>query len=210
MSSSAYLKVWKYAALGSALLPIAAKAGDIPTTPPVNFTNSSTATVGSTMVNVVDAYTNLMLNDPKLTNGTGVMEQNLATVIRMTNARTAAQTLEAIHDDRTSQQYSVLNGLGVLTGYFMTGTGASASTTPTSLTPTTYAPYTLQNFQSNINYLNSASWGATSFGNGTATPLASAVNFVNNVVRANSSTEPSKRTFERYMGSTAPVTTPSA
>ena len=93
MSSSAYLKVWKYAALGSALLPIAAKAGDIPTTPPVNFTNSSTATVGSTMVNVVDAYTNLMLNDPKLTNGTGVMEQNLATVIRMTNARTAAQTL---------------------------------------------------------------------------------------------------------------------
>ncbi|MDU1689365.1 MAG: helix-turn-helix domain-containing protein [Bradyrhizobium sp.] len=96
MSSSAYLKVWKYAALGSALLPIAAKAGDIPTTPPVNFTNSSTATVGSTMVNVVDAYTNLMLNDPKLTNGTGVMEQNLATVIRMTNARTAAQTLESM------------------------------------------------------------------------------------------------------------------
>ncbi|BAM92943.1 serine protease/outer membrane autotransporter /membrane-associated phospholipid phosphatase [Bradyrhizobium oligotrophicum S58] len=211
MSSSAYLKFWKYAALGSALLPIAAKAGDIPTTPPVNFTNSSTATVGSTMVNVVDSYTNLMLNDPTLTNGTGVMEQNLATVIRMTNARTAAQTLEAIHDDRTSQQYSVLNGLGVLTGYFMTGTGASASgTTPNSLTPTTYAPYTLQNFQSNINYLNSASWGATSFGNGTATPLASAVNFVNNVVRANSSTEPSKRTFERYMGSTAPVTNPAA
>lgn len=211
MSSSAYLKFWKYAALGSALLPFAAKAGDIPTTPPVTFTNSSTATVGSTMVNVVDSYTNLMLNDPTLTNGVGVMEQNLATVIRMTNARTAAQTLEAIHDDRTSQQYSVLNGLGVLTGYFMTGTGASASgTTPNSLTPTTYAPFTLQNFQSNINYLNSASWGATSFGNGTATPLASAVNFVNNVVRANSSTEPSKRTFERYMGSTAPVTNPGA
>ncbi|MGJ5208117.1 autotransporter domain-containing protein [Bradyrhizobium sp. HKCCYLR20261] len=211
MSSSAYLKFWKYAALGSALLPFAAKAGDIPTTPPVNFTNSSTATVGSTMVNVVDSYINLMLNDPALTNGTGVMEQNLATVVRMTRARTAAQTLEAIHDDRTSQQYSVLNGLGVLTSSFMTGTGASASgTTPNSLTPTTYAPYTLQNFQSNINYLNSASWGATTFGNGSATPLAAAVNFVNNTVRANSSTEPSKRTFERYMGSTAPVTNPGA
>ncbi|WP_257167840.1 autotransporter domain-containing protein [Bradyrhizobium sp. SRS-191] len=211
MSSSACLKFWKYAALGSALLPFAAKAGDIPTTPPVNFTNSSTATVGSTMVNVVDSYINLMLNDPTLTNGTGVMEQNLATVVRMTQARTAAQTLEAIHDDRTSQQYSVLNGLGVLTGYFMTGAGASANgTTPTSLTPTSYAPYTLQNFQSNINYLNSASWGATTFGNGSATPLAAAVNFVNNTVRANSSTEPSKRTFERYMGSTAPVTNPGA
>ncbi|CCE00590.1 autotransporter domain-containing protein [Bradyrhizobium sp. STM 3809] len=211
MSSSAYLKFWKYAALGSALLPLAARAGDIPTTPPVNFTNSSTATTGSTMVNVVDSYANLMLNDPALTNGTGVMEQNLATVIRMTQARTAAQTLEAIHDDRTNQQYSVLNGLGVLTGYFMTGTGASASgTTPNSLTPTTYAPYTLQNFQSNINYLNGASWGATTFGNGSATPLAAAVNFVNNTVRANSSTEPTKRTFERYMGSTAPVTNPAA
>ncbi|GLH81283.1 hypothetical protein SSBR45G_61920 [Bradyrhizobium sp. SSBR45G] len=211
MSSSAYLKFWKYTALGSALLPFAARAGDIPTSPPVNFTNSSTATVGSTMVNVVDSYANLMLNDPALTNGTGVMEQNLATVIRMTKARTAAQTLEAIHDDRTNQQYSVLNGLGVLTGYFMTGTGASASgTTPNSLTPTTYAPYTLQNFQSNINYLNGASWGATTFGNGSATPLAAAVNFVNNTVRANSSTEPTKRTFERYMGSTAPVTNPAA
>src|SRR5215471_11807410 len=139
MSSAASLKLLKCAALGAALVPFAARAGAIPTGPPVNFTNSTDPKVGSTIVNILDAYTNLMLFDPKLRNGVGVMEQNIKTVIEMTQGRTAAQTLAAIHDDRTAQPYSVVNGLGALTSYFMTGIGSSSTgTAPMSLTPTSY------------------------------------------------------------------------
>jgi hypothetical protein len=90
MSSAASLKLLKYAALGAVLVPFAARAGAIPTTPPVNFTNSTDPAVGSTIVNVLDSYTNLMLFDPKLRNGVGVMQQNVQTVIKMTQDRTAA------------------------------------------------------------------------------------------------------------------------
>jgi membrane-associated phospholipid phosphatase len=214
MSSAASLKLWKYAALGAALVPFAARAGSIPTTPPVNFTNSSDAAVGSTIVNLLDSYATLMLFDPKLRHGAGVMDQNIETVIKMTRNRTAAQTLAAIHDDRTAQPYSVVNGLGVLTSYFMTGIGSSTTATaPTSLTPTSYAITTLQDYAPTargINYLNGATIGFTNFGDGTATPLASAANFLNNTIRNNASTEPPKRTFERYMGSTGPVTNPAS
>src|SRR5579883_2444907 len=214
MTSAASLKIWKYAALGALVVPLAARAGPIPTTPPVNFTNSSTASVGSTIVNLLDSYTHLMLVDPRLRDGAGVMEQNYQTVIRMTQARTAAQTLAAIHDDRTAQPYSVLNGLGPLTSYFMTGIGSSTTAAPpSSLTPTSYVITTLQDYEptgQGINYLSSATIGFAAFGNGTATPLASAANFLNTTIRNNASTEPPKRTFERYMGSTAPVTNPAS
>jgi membrane-associated phospholipid phosphatase len=214
MSSAASLKLWKYAALGAVLIPFAARAGSVPTTPPVNFTNSTTPAVGSTIVNLLDAYANLMFFDPKLKNGVGVMEQNIKTVIEMTQDRTAAQTLAAVHDDRTAQPYSVLNGLGALTSYFMTGIGSSTTgTPPMSLTPTSYVITTLPDYAPNakgINYLNGATIGFTTFGDGTATPLASAANFLNNTIRANASTEPPKRTFERYMGSTGPVTNPAS
>jgi hypothetical protein len=66
MSSAASLKLRKYAALGAVLVSFAARAGVIPTTPPVNFTNSTNPAVGSTIVNLLDSYTNLMLFDPKL------------------------------------------------------------------------------------------------------------------------------------------------
>jgi membrane-associated phospholipid phosphatase len=214
MSSAASLKLWKYAAVGAALVPFAARAGSIPTTPPVNFTNSSSATVGSTIVNLLDSYANLMRFDPKLRHGAGVMDQNIDTVIRMTRNRTAAQTLAAIHDDRTAQPYSVVNGLGPLTSYFMTGIGSSTTgTAPASLTPTSYVTTTLQDYASTaqgINYLSGATIGFATFGDGTATPLASAANFLNNTIRNNASTEPPKRTFERYMGSTGPVTNPAS
>jgi membrane-associated phospholipid phosphatase len=214
MSSAASLKLLKYAVLSAALVPFAARAGAIPTTPPVNFTNSTDPKVGSTIVNLLDSYANLMLFDPKLRNGVGVMEQNIRTVIRMTRDRTAAQTLAAVHDDRTAQPYSVLNGLGALTSYFMTGIGSSTTgTAPMSLTPTSYVITTLQDYAPSakgINYLNGATIGFTTFGDGTATPLASAANFLNNTIRNNASTEPPKRTFERYMGSTGPVTNPAS
>lgn len=214
MSSAASLKLWKYAALGAALVPFAARAGSIPTTPPVNFTNSTNAAVGSTIVNLLDSYANLMLLDPKLRHGPGVMDQNIETVIKMTRNRTAAETLAAIHDDRTAQPYSVVNGLGVLTSYFMTGIGSSTTgTAPTSLTPTSYVITTLQDYAptaQGINYLNGATIGFATFGDGTATPLAGAANFLNNTIRNNASTEPPKRTFERYMGSTGPVTNPTS
>ena len=214
MSSAASLKLWKYAALGAALVPFAARAGSIPTTPPVNFTNSSSASVGSTIVNLLDSYAKLMQLDPKLRHGPGVMDQNIQTVIKMTRDRTPAQTLAAIHDDRTAQPYSVLNGLGVLAPYFMTGIGSSTTgTAPTSLTPTSYVITTLQDYAptaQGINYLNGATIGFATFGDGTATPLASAANFLNTTVRNNASTEPPKRTFERYMGSTGPVTNPAS
>jgi membrane-associated phospholipid phosphatase len=214
MSSAASSTLWKYAVLGAALVPFAARAGSIPTTPPVNFTNSSTAAVGSTIVNLLDSYSNLMQFDPKLRHGPGVMDQNIETVIKMTRNRTAAQTLAAVHDDRTAQPYSVLDGLGVLTSYFMTGIGSSATgTAPASLTPTSYVITTLQDYASTaqgINYLNGATIGFSTFGNGTATPLAGAANFLNNTIRNNASTEPPKRTFERYMGSTGPVTNPAS
>jgi membrane-associated phospholipid phosphatase len=214
MSSARSLKSWKYAALGAVLVPLAARAGTIPTTPPVNFTNSTTPAVGSTIVNVLDSYAGLMLFNPRLSTGLGVMEQNIQTVVRMTQHRTAAQTLAAIHDDRTAQPYSVLNGLGTLTSNFMTGIGSSTTgTAPTSLTPTSYVITALQDYEPNakgINYLTGATIGFTTFGDGTATPLASAANFLNNTVRNNASTEPPKRTFERYMGSTGPVTNPAS
>ena len=214
MMSAVSLKFWKYAALGALVVPLAARAGSIPTTPPVNFNNSSSAAVGSTIVNLLDSYTHLMLVDPRLRDGAGVMEQNYQTVIRMTQARTAAQTLAAIHDDRTAQNYSVLNGLGPLTSYFMTGIGSSTTgTPPASLTPTSYVITTLADYEptgQGINYLTGASIGFAAFGNGTATPLASAANFLNTTIRNNASTEPPKRTFERYMGSTAPVTNPAS
>ncbi len=212
--SSTSLKFWKYAALGAAFVPLAAQAGSIPATPPVNFTNSSTASVGSTIVNLLDSYANLMQYDPRLQHGGGVMDQNIETVVRMTRNRTPAQTLAAIHDDRTAQPYSVLNGLGVLTPYFMTGIGSSAtSTAPAKLAPTSYVTTTLQDYAptaQGINYLNAASIGFAAFADGTATPLAAAANFLNNTIRNNASTEPPKRTFDRYMGSTVPVTNPSS
>jgi membrane-associated phospholipid phosphatase len=214
MSSATSLKLWKYAALGAALMPFAARAGSIPTTPPVNFTNSTNAVVGSTIVNLLDSYTNLMLFDPKLRHGPGVMGQNIETVVKMTRHRTAVQTLAAVHDDRTAQPYSVLNGLGVLTSYFMTGIGSSTTgTAPASLTPTSYVITTLPDYAPDaqgINYLSAATIGFTTFGNGTATPLAGAANFLNNTIRNNASTKPPKRTFERYMGSTGPVTNPAS
>ena len=214
MSSAASMKLWKYAALGAVLAPFAARAGLIPTTPPVNFTNSTDPKVGSTIVNLLDSYASLMVFDPKLKNSVGVMEQNIQTVIEMTRNRTAAQTLVAIHDDRTAQPYSVLNGLGALTSYFMTGIGSSTTgTAPVSLTPTSYVITTLQDYAPDakgINYLSGATIGFTTFGDGTATPLASAANFLNNTIRNNASTEPPKRTFERYMGSTRPVTNPAS
>jgi membrane-associated phospholipid phosphatase len=214
MSSAASLKLWKYAALGAALAPLAARAGGIPTTPPVNFTNNSSAAVGSTIVNLLDSYTSLMQFDPRLKHGPGVMDQNIETVIKLTRSRTAAQTLAAIHDDRTAQPYSVLNGLGVLTSSFMTGIGSSTTATaPNSLTPTSYVITTLEDYAPSaqgINYLNGATIGFAAFGDGTATPLAGAANFLNNTIRNNASTEPPKRTFERYMGSTGPVTNPAS
>jgi hypothetical protein len=209
MSHAVALKSWKYAALGAVLAPFAAQAGAIPTEPPVNFTNSTTPTVGSTIVNALDSYTHLMLFDPKVKNHVGVMEQDIRIVIQMTNQRTPAQTLAAIHDDRTAQPYSVLNGLGPLTSYFMTGIGSSTTATaPAQLTPTSYLITTLQDYEANINLLTNATIGFASFGNGSPTPLASAANFLNNTIRSNSSTEPPKRTFDRYMGSTLPVTNP--
>jgi membrane-associated phospholipid phosphatase len=214
MSSAASLKLLKYAALCAVLVPLAARAGTIPTTPPVKFTNSTDPKVGSTIVNLLDSYSNLMLFDPKVRNGISVMEQNIRIVIEMTQRRTAVQTLAAIHDDRTAQPYSVLNGLGVLTSYFMTGIGSSTTgTAPMSLTPTSYVITTLQDYAPNakgINYLNGATIGFTTFGDGTATPLASAATFLNSTIRNNASTEPPKRTFERYMGSTEPVTNPAS
>src|SRR3974390_3403376 len=144
MSSAASSKFLKYAALGADLVAFAAGAGAMPTTPPVNFTNSTNPAVGSTIVNLLDSYAHLMLFDPQLRNGVGVMEQNFETVIAMTQARTADGTLAAVHDDRTAQPYSVLNGLGPLTSSFMTGIGSSTTgTPPMSLTPTSYVITTL-------------------------------------------------------------------
>src|SRR6266700_5684923 len=70
MSSAVSLRLWKYAALGAALVPFAARAGGIPTTPPVNFTNNSSAAVGSTINGTnpygdgafVSGHTNLAAN----------------------------------------------------------------------------------------------------------------------------------------------------
>jgi outer membrane autotransporter protein len=175
----------------SMLTPVAALA-QVPTSPPVNFSNSTSINPGTVIGNLLDSYATLEATQPQL------FVQNYDIVINMTQARTDAQTLAAIHDDRTAQPYSATNGLGTLTNLFLTGAGASFSgVTPNQLTPTTYVTTTLADYQANINYGSSASFGAITFGNGTATPLASAVNFLNVIVKANSSTEPPKRLFER-------------
>ncbi|MBE9605531.1 autotransporter domain-containing protein [Acetobacteraceae bacterium H6797] len=176
---------------GTCLSPLAAHAQS----PAVNYTNSSTPGAGATVAGTLDSYLDLMVNNP------AVMTQNIQTVIEMTRNRTEAQTVAAITTDRIGQQYNVMNGLGVLTSMFLTGSGASASgTTPQSLTQTSFVTPTLADYVANINYMNNASYGSTTFGNGSATPLASAVNFIENIARLNTSSEPSKRIFDRYMG----------
>ncbi|TDT89601.1 outer membrane autotransporter protein [Azorhizobium sp. AG788] len=182
------------------LLPAYALAQQVPTSPPVNFVNSTTPATGTTLTKVLDAYTDLMVNHPE------VMVKNYQTVVSMTQNRTAAQTEAAIRADRTSQAYNVMNGLGPLTNFYLTGAGASTSgTAPQSLTPTTYVAGTLADYQRDINFLSNASAGSQTFGNGTKTPLASAVNFIDNIARANASTEPAKRTFDRYQGATPAI-----
>ncbi|WP_311275802.1 autotransporter domain-containing protein [Methylobacterium sp. WCS2018Hpa-22] len=177
------------------LLPVGAQAQQIPTSPGIGFTNSTSVVPGTVIPRVLDSYIGLMTSNP------AVMIQNYQTVVGMTQARNADQTLAAIHDDRTVQAYSILNGLGPLTSAYLTGAGASfTGTRPTSLTPTTYATTTLADYAANLSTGASASGGATSFGDGTATPLAAAVSFIDNTVRANASTEPSKRVFGRYQG----------
>lgn len=177
------------------LLPVGAQAQQIPTSPGIGFTNSTSVVPGTVIPRVLDSYIGLMTSNP------AVMIQNYQTVVGMTQARNADQTLAAIHDDRTVQAYSILNGLGPLTSAYLTGAGASfIGTRPTSLTPTTYATTTLADYAANLSTGASASGGATSFGDGTATPLAAAVSFIDNTVRANASTEPSKRVFGRYQG----------
>ncbi|TFF17604.1 autotransporter domain-containing protein [Jiella endophytica] len=180
--------------VGTSLAGMPALAQEIPTSPPADFSNGRTPDDPSDLPYLMDSYVELLLDDPD------VMTQNYDYVVTATQNRTDEQTLAAIHDDRTNQQYSVMNGLGVLTSIVMTGTGASADgTTPASLTPTTYADATIADYEADINYLNGASWGTTTFADGTATPLASAVTFIQDIVRADASTEPSKRTFDRLM-----------
>ncbi|WP_246102623.1 autotransporter domain-containing protein [Methylobacterium terricola] len=173
----------------------AAWAQGVPTSPPVGFANSTSVDPGTVMNRVLDSYAGLLTGDP------AALTRNYQTVITMTQARTDAQTLAAIHDDRTGQAYSILNGLGPLTSAYLTGAGASfTGTAPTSLTPTTYVTTTLADYAANIRTGNDASAGTTTFGNGTATPLAGAVDFINTIARNNSSTEPAKRIFARYQG----------
>ncbi len=188
------------AASATMLTPLSIAAQTIPTSPPVNFVNESNPAIGSIVPKLLDSYVTLVRDRPE------VLVQNYNTVITLTKARTTAQTLAAIHDDRTNQAYSILNGLGALTNLYMAGAGASTTgTAPNTLTPTSYATATLADYVANINLGNSFSAGSATFGNGTATPLAGAVNFINNTVRANSSTEPAKRTFARYQGANPPI-----
>ncbi|WP_380786481.1 autotransporter domain-containing protein [Sphingomonas sp. R86521] len=188
------------AASATMLTPLSVGAQTVPTSPPVNFVNESNPAIGSIVPKLLDSYVALVRDHPE------VLVQNYNTVITLTKARTTAQTLNAIHDDRTNQAYSILNGLGALTNLYMAGAGASTSgNAPTTLTPTSYAAATLADYVANINLGNSFSPGSATFANGTATPLAGAVNFINNTVRANSSTEPAKRTFARYQGTNPPI-----
>ncbi|MET7243405.1 autotransporter domain-containing protein [Methylobacterium sp. EM32] len=174
------------------LFPADAWAQGVPTSPSVGFSNSTSVNPGTVMNRVLDSYTGLLTGDP------AALTRNYQTVVTLTRGRTDAQTLAAIHDDRTGQAYSILNGLGPLTSSYLTGAGASfTGTTLASLTPTAYVTTTLADYAANINTGNNANAGVTTFGNGTATPLASAVDFINTIARANASTEPAKRIFAR-------------
>ncbi|WP_048430479.1 autotransporter domain-containing protein [Methylobacterium indicum] len=182
------------------LFPIDAWAQGVPTSPPVGFPNSTSVTPGTVMNRVLDSYAGLLAGNP------AALTRNYQTVVAMTQGRTDAQTLAAIHDDRTGQAYSILNGLGPLTSAYLTGAGASfTGTTPNSLTPTAYVATTFADYAASIRTGNDASAGATTFGNGTATPLAAAVGFINDVARANASTEPAKRIFARYQGDASAI-----
>ncbi|VUD72767.1 Extracellular serine protease [Methylobacterium symbioticum] len=177
------------------MIPIAALAQQVPTAPGTGFANSTSVNPGTVIPRLLDAYVGLMAGNPT------VLTQNYQTVIAMTQGRTADQTLAAIHDDRTGQAYSILNGLGPLTSAYLTGAGASfTGTKPNALTPTTYATTRLSDYAANLNAGSDANGGSTTFGNGSATPLAAAVRFIDDTVRANASTEPSKRVFGRYQG----------
>ncbi len=177
------------------MIPIGALAQQVPTAPGIGFANSTSVNPGTVIPRLLDAYVGLMAGNP------AVLTQNYQTVIAMTQGRTADQTLAAIHDDRTGQAYSILNGLGPLTSAYLTGAGASfTGTKPNALTPTTYATTKLSDYAANLNAGSDANGGSTTFGNGSATPLAAAVAFIDNTVRANASTEPSKRVFGRFQG----------
>jgi outer membrane autotransporter protein len=190
---SGHLKTALLAA--TCLLPVGAAAQQIPTAPGVGFNNSTAVSPGTVVPRILDSYVGLMTANP------AVMTQNYQTVVRLTQGRTADQTLAAIHDDRTGQAYSILNGLGSLTSAYLTGAGASfTGTRPASQVPTSYATTTLADYAANLNTGANANAGATTFGNGTATPLAAAVRFIDDTVRGNASTEPAKRVFGRYQG----------
>ncbi|KQP81778.1 hypothetical protein ASF60_22260 [Methylobacterium sp. Leaf113] len=115
---SRHLKTALLAATG--LLPLGATAQQIPTSPPVGFTNSTSVRPGTVVPRVLDSFVGLMTANP------AVMTQNYQTVVQMTQARTEDQALAAIDDDRIGQAYSILNGLGPLTAAYLTGAGASS------------------------------------------------------------------------------------
>ncbi|WP_076073068.1 autotransporter domain-containing protein [Sphingomonas montana] len=195
-----YLKILLAVASTTALTPFVAVAQTLPTTPPLNYNNSSDPNPGTDIAKLLDSYVTLQRRNPE------AFVRNYQMVVDMTRNRTAAETLAAVRDDRATQIYNVLNGLGPLTNLYLTGAGASASsaTRPNSLTPTTFATATLEDYNRDVNFLNSASAGATTFGNGTATPLARAVQLVNDL-RFPGSTEPPKRTFARYQGENSAI-----
>lgn len=74
------------------------------------FTPGSTNSLGTTW------YAGTILNN-------NVLAYNNQYVVNLTTARTAAQKSAAYMDDRRNQSYSILDGLGPLTSYYMTGAG---------------------------------------------------------------------------------------
>ncbi len=154
---------------------------------------------GTVVPKLMDSYRDLIENHPD------VMIQNYNYVIDATRNATPEQVLRAVRDDRANKPYNALDGLGPLTNSYLKGSGGSATNVaPQSMTETTFAGATMADYEADINYLNQARSGFATFGDGTPTPLASALDFISNTARWNASTEPSKRTFARWQEDGSP------
>jgi len=104
-----------------------------------NYKNNATTDAG---VTVLSQYNNLWTPGTTYSNGTvlnsSVLSENVQYTASVTSQRDTAQEVAAYMDDRRDQSYSVLDGLGPLYSYYLTG-AAATTTIPTSFDANTLA-----------------------------------------------------------------------
>jgi len=104
-----------------------------------NYKNNATTDAG---VTVLSQYNSLWTPGSTYNTGTvlnsSILSENVQYTASVTSQRDTAQEVAAYMDDRRDQSYSVLDGLGPLYSYYLTG-AAATTTIPTSFDANTLA-----------------------------------------------------------------------